>query len=112
MDVLVDKDWVIFVDSVITREKPIGYIHRIEGKDITCYGLKNPHNMGLGEVLYLGRKLGLSLPDEIVILAMEVRDNNHFGNEMTPEVKAGFARFFNAVLEEVKKCTSMVSQRA
>ena len=112
LDVLVNRDWVIFVDSVITGKKLVGYIHRIKGKDVTCYISKNPHNMGLGEVLYFGRELGLSLPNEVVILAMEIRDNNHFGDEMTPKVKAGGTRFLDAVLEEVKKCTSMVSQRA
>lgn len=112
LDVLVNRDWVIFVDSVITGKKLVGYIHRIEGKDVMCYRSKNPHNMGLGEVLYIGNMLDLSIPDEVLIMAMEVRDNKHFGDEMTPEVGAGFTRFLNAVLGEVRKCTSMVSQRA
>jgi len=112
LDVLVDKDWAIFIDSVKTGKKPLGHIHRLEGDDVICLRSKNPHNMGIGEVFYLGRKLGLSLSDKVVILAMEVKDNDHFGVEMTPEVKAGLTRFLETILEEVRRCTSTVSRKA
>lgn len=107
LDVLDGKDWAIFVDSVKTGENPVGHIHRFEGKDVVEFRSRNPHNMGIGEVFYIGHKLGLNLPNRIVILAMEVKDNHSFGYDMTQEANAGFTRFLTAVFEEVKRCTSM-----
>jgi hydrogenase maturation protease len=112
LDFLVDRDWVIFIDTVKTGKKPLGHIHRLEVDNATCFKSKNPHNMGIGEVFYIGRKLGLSLPKKAVILAMEVKDKDRFGDEMTPEVKAGLTRFLETILEEVRRCTSTVSPKA
>jgi hydrogenase maturation protease len=111
LDFLVNKDWAIIVDSVATMKKPVGHIHKIDCKNWMFHMGRNPHNMGIGEVLYLGYKLNLGLPDKIVIMAMEVRDNHHFGGEMTPEVNVRFERFLVAVLEGIKRCTSMASRR-
>ncbi len=103
LDFLVGKEWALIVDSVITEEKPVGYIHRIDSKDTGSFPTRNPHNMGIEEILDLGRGLGLDLPREVIVMAMEVKENDRFGDEMTREAEAGFAPFLDAVLQEIRR---------
>jgi hydrogenase maturation protease len=101
LDLLVDRDWAILVDSIVSGKEPVGHVHTIKGKDVEQLRSKNPHGMGIGEVLFLGRQLGLDLPEDIAIVAMEIKESG-LGEGLTPEVKAGSASFLKAILGEVR----------
>ena len=73
LDLMVGFDDLIIVDAVQTGQATPGAIHRLEGSDLKLIPAVAPHFLGIGEVLALGRELGLVLPDRIRIFAIEVQ---------------------------------------
>jgi Ni,Fe-hydrogenase maturation factor len=63
----------------------------------------SPHFLGIGETLALGKELGLSVPSEVKIFAIEVEDPFTVGTRLTPAVAAALPgiveRVARAVLE-------------
>ena len=54
--------------------------------------------MDLPAALELGKHLGISLPSEIIIFAVEARDTVNFGEELTEEVESAL----KSVISEIK----------
>jgi len=47
----------------------------------------SPHEVNFATALELGNRLGLALPQQITIFAIEVENVNSFSEECTPEVE-------------------------
>jgi hydrogenase maturation protease len=99
LDPLQDYQAAIIMDSVITGEHPPGTI-------IFNYDLENlpgsprllsPHDADLASTIRLGKKLGMNMPTEVRILAMEVEDNITFAEKCTPKVKAAIPQMVHSV---------------
>ncbi|MBF8268726.1 MAG: hydrogenase maturation protease [Gammaproteobacteria bacterium] len=113
LDFIVGWRELIVVDAVRTGQAPPGHVHEVD-----CLGLKTlrgaaPHFFGVGEALALGKELGLSMPNEVKILAVEVSDPFTMGTELTTALRAALpsivARVMNAVLEHAPKALSVGS---
>jgi Ni,Fe-hydrogenase maturation factor len=49
----------------------------------------------------LGKKLGLALPQRIIIFAIEIEDDSTFSEQCTPEVKKSFPAIVDMVIREL-----------
>ena len=88
LDFITGYTTVLIVDSIQTGRAEVGTIHELEPSALEQLSGRTPHFVGVGETLALGRKLGLAMPEEVKIFAMEVADPFTLGTEMTPAVKA------------------------
>ena len=61
------------------------------------------HDMNLPTALEMGRRLGLTLPDTIEILAVEAEDVTTFGETCTPAVAAAIPVVTELVLQLLKQ---------
>lgn len=102
LDVIVGYDKVIIIDSIQTREGKVGQVYRLDAEDLaTTRHSASPHDVNLATALELGKRLGLAMPQEIIIFAIEVQDVTTFGESCTPEVEQAIPEAVNRVTREL-----------
>jgi hydrogenase maturation protease len=88
---------LIVVDSIQTGTAPPGTLFVLKKDDIVSPSGGSPHYIGLFETLRLARELLLPIPEEVVILAVEVADTTTVGGRMHPAVAAAIPRAVSLV---------------
>lgn len=88
LDAVVGAYTLIVVDSMATLKEPPGTVMVFGEEDIVSVPGGSPHYVGLFEILELGRRLGLEVPDEVLIVAIEGDDMTTIGAGMTDAVAA------------------------
>jgi len=102
LDFIVGYERVILVDSIQTGRCPPGTIHELDATRLKQLTGRTPHFLGIGETLALGRQLGLAMPTEVRILAVEVADPFTLGTELTPTLRRIMPRVVRRVLSAVR----------
>lgn len=93
---------VILIDSIKTGNGDLGEIYRLNLDDLNR--IENPlnlHLLDLKTAMNLGRKLGFDLPESISIYAIEILNNNTFGEVLTPKVREVLPDLIDQVLREI-----------
>jgi hydrogenase maturation protease len=103
LDEIADRESIVLVDSVQTGEAPIGTIHEIDSMELTRVLTTAPHFLGIGETLALGRMLGLAMPRDAMIFAIEVADPYTLGTVMTPAVEQAVAQAAGRVAAQARQ---------
>lgn len=88
LDYLAGREQVLLVDAIQTGLVPPGSLLELDPEGWVHHTGRNPHFVGVGETLALGRHLNLSMPREVKILAIEVADPFTLGTEFTPPLQA------------------------
>jgi hydrogenase maturation protease len=98
LDTVVGYDNLVLVDAIQTGRAAPGFVHQFGGSDLKTLPFISPHFLGIGEVLALGRELGLRVPDRVKIFAVEVQDPFTVGTQMTPALEAALPGILEKVL--------------
>lgn len=103
IDILTGYDYAILVDAVQTKGGKVGDIYELN-KDSLEFSqrLASVHDINLYTAFELGKKLGVKLPEELDIYAIEVEDVLNFGEYLTPEVEKVVPVVVDKVLESLK----------
>jgi len=102
LDLLVGYHKAIIVDAVQTQGGRVGEIYRLAPQDFAPpYLPASVHRIDLFPALELGRRVGLAMPQEVVVLAVEAADVTTFSEECTPEVKRAIPRLAEMVIKEI-----------
>ena len=87
-----------------------GAIHRLTLEDLQTISptqhSASAHDTSLVTALEMGQRLGLSLPEEFIIYAIEVENIIDFGEEPTPAVAEAIPKVTAAVLAELNEVVS------
>jgi hydrogenase maturation protease len=103
LDILVGYDRAIIVDAIQTRDGTTGDVYRLSSNDFEpCLHVSCAHDLDFATALELGKKIGLQLPTDITIVAVEVQDVTTFGEECTPVVQVAISRAVDMVLQELE----------
>lgn len=102
LDILSGYDRAIIIDAVRTSGGTAGQIHRLDPSafQATRHSV-NPHSADLATSLELGRRLGLPLPEDIVIFGVEVADTDTFSEECTAPVTSSIPVCASMVVKEL-----------
>ena len=102
LDLLVGYDRAIIIDAIQTKEGKVGQIYRFEPEvfDATRHA-STPHDVNFATALELGKRLGLDLPQQIAIFAVEVQNVSSYSEECTPEVIAAIPACVNKIVREL-----------
>lgn len=99
-----DADKVIIVDAVQTGNEPPGTVYEFTDKEMPPSNMfmLSLHDLNLVDTLNVGR-IVQKMPDEIVIIGVEVNRVAEFTKELTPEVEAAIPEVIDLVLKEINK---------
>lgn len=92
LDEIADFDALILVDAVQTGQAPPGHIHECDIADLPQVTATSPHFIGVGETLAFGRRLGVSMPEQVRVIAIEVADPFTLGTQPTTAVQAAVSQ--------------------
>lgn len=105
MELMVGYDRAILIDAWADAELPPGAVRRLTLADLETVRppqhLASAHDATLPTALAAGRRLGLKLPEEIIIIAVGVSNVSDFGETPTPAVLAAVPQAAAAVLAEL-----------
>jgi len=103
LDELVGYDMAIIVDAIVTDNGKPGTVYLLSPSDIVkTRNTFSTHDTNLSTALEMGRMLGLSLPQEIKIWAIEVEDVTSFSQELTEDVEKAVPIVVERIIEDLK----------
>ena len=102
METIAGYDSAVIVDAIQTVDGVPGTIYRLTEADFnrTRYAT-NPHDVNFATAIDLGNKVGLKMPDDYAIFAIEVEEILTFSEQCTPAVEAAIPQAVEMVLEEL-----------
>lgn len=108
MELMVGFNRAILIDAIISiNGSSPGRIRKMSLADLSeispTQHSASSHDTSLTTALDLGRKLGLKLPEEIVIFAIEVENIIDFSENPTTGVAKAIPRATKSVLDEIEK---------
>ena len=109
LELLAGYDRAVIIDAIKTPEGKPGQIYQLGPRSLRgTRHTDSTHGIDFAGVLELGKRLGMLLPREIMILAIEAEDVATFNEGCSPEVKraipqcvAKIARLLGMALPEL-----------
>jgi hydrogenase maturation protease len=106
MEAMIGYDRVILIDALLHKNgNQPGKISRMTLDDLRRISptqhSASAHDTTLVTALDAGRELGLSLPDDIIIFAIEVENVMDFSEEPTPDVASAIPKVKDAILADL-----------
>lgn len=103
LDFIPGYERIIIIDAIQSPEGKAGQIRRLSLPDLAApYYQLASHGIDLATTIELGTRLGLAMPCEVIIFAVEVADIATFTEECTPSVKRAIPKVVKLVLQELK----------
>jgi hydrogenase maturation protease len=111
MELMTGYDRVILIDAIMTQNgQDYGFIHQLTLDDLRqitpTEHSTSAHDTSLVTALDAGEQLGLHMPKEFEIIAVEVENVMDFSDEPTPAVAASIPKVTAMVLESLKLATT------
>jgi hydrogenase maturation protease len=102
LELLADYDKAIIIDAIQTGEGEAGQISRLDpGAFKATRHAASPHDVNFATALELGSQLGLALPSQIDVFAIEVADTSRFSEECTPQVREAIPLCVDMIVREL-----------
>lgn len=102
LDWLVGYRAAVLVDSIQTGQAPPGTIYELDATGFRRLTGRTPHFLGVAETLALGRALGLPMPQQVRVIAVEVADPWTLGTALTPAVQQALPRAVERVRQAIQ----------
>ncbi|MCC7353463.1 MAG: hydrogenase maturation protease [Anaerolineae bacterium] len=102
MERLIGYDRAILVDAITSGQGPQGSVYSFPVEalpDLAAGHLNSPHDTSLQTALRLGRTMGIPLPEQVTIVAVEAESVYDFKEELTSPVAAAVSRATQTVLD-------------
>ncbi|MBM3118124.1 MAG: hydrogenase maturation protease [Chloroflexi bacterium] len=104
LDLLVGYDRAVIIDAIQTADGKAGQIYRLDPEAFdSTHRTAAPHNVSFTTTIELGKRLGLALPPQITIFAIEASDISTFSEECTPNVKQAIPTCVEMIIQEITK---------
>ena len=110
LDEIAGREAVVLVDSVQTGRAPPGHLHEFGPEELSTVLTTSPHFLGVGETLALGQRLGLAMPRQLRIFALEVHDPFTVGTHLTPAVQQAIPTTAERVATQARELASALKR--
>jgi hydrogenase maturation protease len=98
LDLIAGFEGLVLVDAIQTGRAPAGFVHELDGDELRAFSKMSPHFLGIGEMLVLGRELGMAMPKQVRVFAIEVQDPFTMSLHLTPTLEAAVPRITQRIL--------------
>jgi hydrogenase maturation protease len=88
MERLIGYDRVLIVDSITGSGLSPGEVKKLTLAEIPSYTVNSPHDGSLKNALEFGKLMGVELPHQVDILAVEIEPKFEFSDQLSAPVKA------------------------
>ncbi len=103
LDLLTGYEKAIIVDAIQTVGGKPGQIYKLTPEAFdTAKHISSPHGIDFRTAIELGARLGLPLPKEIFIYAIEAADVTTFGENCTAPVRKAISICVNMILQQLE----------
>ena len=99
LDVIVEYDTLIIIDTIKKSNPATGKIHLLGGEELRHIPGPSPHYVSVPQTLEIGKKIGLKVPSRIKIIAVEAKNMYNLGEGLSKEM----TKAIPAIVKEVKK---------
>ncbi len=108
LDAVTGYDKVYLIDAMCTRDGKIGEVKKIseEGGAGTMH-LFTSHGIHFFELMELGKRCGLNMPEIGTVYGIEIGDNVSFGNSLTLELQKKIAPIMDMILGDIRTTDTM-----
>ncbi len=97
LDVIVDYDRLLIIDT-IKKENPIpGRITVLEENELRHIPGPSPHYVSIPQTIEIGKKIGLKVPSDIKILAVEAKNIYHLGEGLSEVMASAVPKIIQKV---------------
>jgi hydrogenase maturation protease len=103
MEHLIGYDRVVLVDAFLTDEEP-GSIHVSPLDKIpnnSAFHITSAHDTSLQNAMKLGKDLGASLPNDVMVIGVSIKRAYDFSEELSPPVAEAIPKAVQIVVELV-----------
>ena len=91
---------VIFIDAIRTKNGIPGTVYNLLPEDFnTTIHLSSVHDVSFLTALGLGNKLGMDIPDDIRIIAVEIVEDRIFDENFSPEIQEKYEGIYSKTRE-------------
>jgi hydrogenase maturation protease len=98
IDILSGYDYAVIADSIKTANKPQGHIYHLKVNDfLPTLRLTSYHDINFATALELAETLGIKIPKDIDIFAVEVENNYTISEQIDP-----------VLWKSIKKCSEKI----
>lgn len=103
LDEIIGFDKVIFIDSIKTNDGAPGDIYRISVDQLQeNRSLSSSHGIDFLTAVRLGKKFGYTMPEQVLVFAIEIEDNESYKEECTDKIRASIPEIVNRILDEIQ----------
>lgn len=103
LDLIMGYDRLIIIDSIKTARARPGKLHKFRMEDLgSSPAYVSSHGMDIATAFEVGASLGCPMPQSVSIYAMEVKDNETFAEQCTPEVARKIPPAVRKIIDEEK----------
>jgi len=102
-----DYEKLIILDGQRTRNGKPGEISIYNSQTYSgTLHLDNFHDVAFRDLIFLGKKLEMNLPEEIHIIAFEIKEDQIFNNELSPTLQ----KLYPEILTKTRKTIAIEMQ--
>ena len=102
VDLLAGHQRAIIVDAIQTANGQPGQIYQLDPSTFNkARHVASPHDVDFATALEFGKRMGMALPDQIDIFAIEAADVTTFSEGCTPEIVEAIPKCVELILKEV-----------
>lgn len=118
MERMIGYERVILLDAITLGQGPPGSVYRFRLEELPDPSLRSgpighlssAHDTSLQTALHLGRTMGVALPEQVTVVAVEAQSVYDFAEELTPPIAAAVPRAVQVVMEALEE-TCQASDR-
>lgn len=104
LDLLEGFDTAILIDTQLTSRRKPGEIHEFKPANFEeTFHLSSQHDLTFHEALLFAKEMGISMPEDIRIIAIEVIENKKLSFEFSGEIKEKYPEILSKVKLALQK---------
>ncbi len=98
LDVITGYDVLVIVDTIKSDQPEPGKIRILKGQDIRYIPGPSPHYVSIPQTIEIGRSIGLRVPSQIAIIAVEAKNMYTLGEVLTQEMESAIPKIISELL--------------
>lgn len=98
----------IIIDTIHTGKFPQGHIHKMSIDDLVSSAhLLSFHDVNLKTIISFAKEIGISLPEQILIYAIEITPTYEFSENLSDPIKIAIDKCAEKILDDIEQLELM-----